>query len=163
MKLIAAVDRNWGIGRAGKLLIRIPEDMRHFREMTVGKTVLMGRRTLESFPNGLPLKQRTNIVLTAKPDYDGKGALVVHSLPEMLEEAAKYPGGDVFCIGGETLYRQLLPYCDEAFVTKIDYAYEADAWLQDLDRDPEWILSEEGEEQTYFDIPYCFCRYKRSG
>ena len=161
MKLIAAADRNWGIGKGNRLLISIPADIRFFRQQTTGNVVLMGRRTLESFPGGLPLKDRTNIVLTGKKDYTVKGAVVVHSLEEMLEKAAAYDTNRVYCIGGSSLYRQLLPYCDTALITRIDYAYEADAWLPDLDRDSSWRLAEEGEEQTYYDIVYRFCRYER--
>ena len=161
MKVIAAADRNWAIGKNNKLLVSIPADMRQFRQQTMGKVVLMGRKTLESFPNGLPLSGRTNIVLSSKEDYKVKGAVVVHSIEEMLKAAAGYEPEDVYCIGGDSLYRQLLPWCDEAIITRIDFEYEADAWFPDLDAAPEWRLEEEGEEQTYFDIEYRFCRYVR--
>lgn len=161
MNLIAAVDKNWAIGLKNKLLVRIPEDQRFFRETTTGKVVVMGRKTLESFPNGLPLKNRTNIVLTKDRSYDAKGAIVVHSLEELLKKLAEYPSQDVYIIGGESIYRQMLPYCDVAHITKIDYAYEADSWFPNLDELSEWQIVADSEEQTYFNLEYYFYRYER--
>ena len=109
MNVIVAADKNWGIGKDNKLLVSIPADMKMFREETSGKVVVMGRKTLESFPNGLPLKNRTNIVITKNKDYDAKGAIVVHSIEEALEEVKKYPSEDVYCIGGDSVYTQMLP------------------------------------------------------
>lgn len=161
MNIIVAVDKNWAIGKDNKLLVSIPADMKMFRQETSGKVVVMGRRTLESFPNGLPLKNRTNIVLTSNKDYDAKGAQVVHTLEELLEEIKKYPAEDVYCIGGDSIYKQMLPYCDTAHVTKIDFAYEADAYFPNLDEDPDWEITAESEEQTYFDLEYAFVKYER--
>ena len=162
MKMIVAVDKNWGIGKNNDLLVSIPADMKMFRTETSGKVVVMGRKTLESFPGGLPLKNRTNIVLSGNPDYQVKGAIVVHSLQELLEEIKKYPKDQVYCIGGDTIYKQLLPYCDVAQVTKIDFAYIADSYFPNLDEDPEWHAAAESEEQTYFDLEYKFVRYERN-
>lgn len=161
MKMIVAVDKNWGIGKNNNLLVSIPADMKMFRQETSGKVVVMGRKTLESFPGGLPLKNRTNIVLTGNTDYQIKGAVVVHSLEELLEELKKYPEDQVYCIGGDSVYRLLLPYCDTAQVTKIDFAYEADRYFPNLDEMPEWQAVAESEEQTYFDLEYRFVRYER--
>ena len=136
MNLIAAVDKNWAIGLKNRLLVSIPEDMKFFRTETTGKVVVMGRKTLETFPNGLPLKNRTNIVLTAKPDYDAKGALVFHNVEAVLEELKKYPAEDIYIIGGAAIYEQFLPYCSVAHITKIDYAYEADTYFPNLDERP---------------------------
>ena len=108
MNLIAAVDENWAIGKNNQLLVRIPADQKFFREMTTGRVVVMGRKTLESFPNGQPLKNRTNIVLTHNKDYAVKDAVVVHSMDELHEELKKYDSDDVFVIGGEKIYEQLL-------------------------------------------------------
>ena len=119
MNLIVAVDENWAIGKDNKLLVSIPSDMKFFRETTTGKVVVMGRKTLESFPNGLPLKNRTNIVLTRNRDYQVKDAIVVHSVPELLVKLDKYSSEDVYVIGGDSVYQELLPYCDVAHVTKI--------------------------------------------
>ena len=161
MKMIVAVDKNWGIGKNNDLLVSIPADMKMFRKETSGKVVVMGRKTLESFPGGLPLKNRTNIVLSGNPDYQVKGAIVAHSLQELLEEIKKYPKDQVYCIGGDSVYKMLLPYCDTAQVTKIDFAYEADRYFPNLDEMPQWQVAAESEEQTYFDLEYRFVRYER--
>lgn len=161
MNLIAAVDENWAIGNKNQLLVRIPADQKYFREMTTGKVVVMGRKTLESFPNGLPLKNRTNIVLTHDPDYRVKDAVVVHSMEELHAELEQYASEDIYVIGGETIYRQLLDECDVAHITKIAFAYDADTYFPNLDERPEWKITAEGEEQTYFDLEYFFYRYER--
>ena len=161
MKMIVAVDKNWGIGKNNDLLVSIPADMKMFRTETSGKVVVMGRKTLESFPGGLPLKNRTNIVLSGNLDYQVKGAIVVHSLQELLEEIKKYPKDQVYCIRGDSVYKMLLPYCDTAQVTKIDFAYEADRYFPNLDEMPQWQVVAESEEQTYFDLEYRFVRYER--
>lgn len=161
MNIIVAVDRCWGIGHQNKLLVQIPSDMKFFRETTTGKVVVMGRKTLESFPNGIPLKNRTNIVLTGNYDYKVKGALVFHTVEEVLEELKKYDSRDVYIIGGESVYRQFLPYCDVAHVTKINHAYQADAHFPNLDEMEEWQITAESEEQTYFDLEYQFQLYQR--
>lgn len=161
MNLIVAVDNNWAIGYQGKLLNSIPEDMKFFRETTTGHVVIMGRKTLESFPNGLPLKKRVNIVITGKMDYTVKDAVVVHSVEEALEEAGKYNDEEIYVIGGDSIYRQMLPYCNVAHVTKMDYAYQADTWFPNLDEDPAWVVAAESEERTYFDLEYCFVKYVR--
>ena len=122
----------------------------------------MGRKTLESFPGGLPLKNRTNIVLTRNENYKVKDAIIVHSIEELMEELKKYPAEDVYCLGGDTIYKQLLPYCDAAQVTKIDFAYIADSYFPNLDEDPQWHVAAESEEQTYFDLEYKFVRYERN-
>ena len=161
MNLIAAVDNNWAIGKNNQLLVRIPMDQKFFRETTTGKVVVMGRKTLESFPNGLPLKNRTNIVLTHNPNYKVKDAIVVHSMDELHEELRKYNSEDIYVIGGEKIYQQLLDECDVAHITKINYEYDADAYLPNLDEKPEWQVADESEEQTYFDLTYTFMRYEK--
>ncbi len=161
MNLIVAVDKNWAIGKENKLLVSIPADMKFFRETTGGKVVVMGRKTLESFPGGKPLKNRTNIVLTTDTSYRVKDALAVHSVEELLEELKKYDREDIYVIGGESIYRQLLPYCRLAHVTKIDHAYEADTYFPNLDDMDDWEVTGESEEQTYFDLEYTFVRYER--
>ena len=163
MNLIAAVDRNWAIGKNNQLLVRIPMDQKFFRETTTGKVVVMGRKTLESFPNGLPLKNRTNIVLTRNKNYQVKDAIVVHSMDALHEELKKYNSEDIYVIGGEEIYKALVDECDVAHITKIDYAYDADAYFPNLDENPQWELSEilqSGEEDG---IRYEMCLYKRKG
>ncbi len=161
MKLIVAVDQNWGIGKNNDLLVSIPQDKKFFREMTTGNVVVMGRKTLESFPGGRPLPNRTNIVLTHRPDYEAKGAVVVHSVEELFETLKEYEAEEVYCVGGGSVYEQLLPYCDTAHVTKIDHAYEADVYFPNLDTMEEWEITGESDEQTYFDLEYTFVCYER--
>lgn len=161
MNLIVAVDENWAIGCNNRLLVSIPNDMKFFRETTTGKVVVMGRKTLESFPNGLPLKNRTNIILTSDVSYQVKDAIVVHSLEELLEELGHYESKDIYIIGGASIYRQMLAYCDVAHVTKIHYAYDADTFFPNLDQMEEWEVTADSEEQTYFDLEYEFLKYER--
>lgn len=163
MNLIVAVDSNWAIGNKDRLLVSIPNDHKHFREETTGRVVVLGRKTLQTFPQGLPLKNRTNIILSRDRNYKVKDAVVVHSVEELLEELKQYDTEDIYIIGGESIYRQMLPYCDVAHVTKIDHAYEADTYFPDLDRDEQWEITAESEEQTYFDLAYTFVRYQRKG
>ncbi len=161
MNLIAAVDNNWAIGFQNSLLVRIPEDQKWFRETTTGKAVIMGRKTLESFPNKAPLKNRTNIVITRDMNYKVEGAVVVHSVEEAIEAAKDFADDDIFVIGGESIYRQMLPYCDVAHITKIDYAYQADAYFPNLDKDSQWKITDTSDERTYFDLLYEFVKYEK--
>ena len=161
MNLIVAVDKNWAIGLSNKLLVSIPADMKFFRETTSGKVVAMGRKDTGKFPGGQPLKNRTNIVLTKDLNYKVKDAVVVGTLEEMVEELKKYPSEDIYVIGGESVYRQLLPYCDTAYVTKIDHIYEADTFFPNLDEMKDWKMTGVTEEQTYFDLEYVFAKYER--
>ena len=161
MKAIVAVDQNWGIGCKGKLLVSIPADMKFFRSTTLGKVVVMGRKTLESFPNGAPLKDRVNIVLTKNSNFEKQGVVVVHSVEELHEELKKYNSDDVYVIGGAAIYSQLIDECDTAYVTKIDYTYEADAYFPNLDEKEHWEVAVEGEEETYYDLEYYFMTYRQ--
>lgn len=162
MNLIVAVDKNWAIGFEGDLLVSIPEDMKLFRSETMGKVVVMGRKTLESFPGGNPLKNRVNIVITTNPDYVKEGVIVCHSIEEALETLKQYDSEDIYVIGGETIYRQMLPYCHVAHVTKIDYEYQADTFFPNLDEDPDWNVTNSSDEHTYFDLEYYFKKYENA-
>lgn len=161
MNIIASVDQNWAIGNKNKLLVRIPADMRFFREVTTGKTVIMGRATLESFSGAKPLPNRNNIVITKNHNFAGNGATVVHSIDEALEKVEGIPDGDIFIIGGASIYEQFLPYCRTAHITKVDFAYEADSYFPNLDKRPDWRMTGISEEQTYYDLVYHFCRYEK--
>lgn len=161
MNMIVAVDNNWAIGNKGNLLVRIPNDHKMFREMTTGKVVVLGRKTLETFPQKQPLKNRTNIILSTDKSYTVKDALVVHSLEELSEELKKYQSKDIYIIGGESIYRQLLPACDTVHVTKINYRYEADTYFPNLDELEAWSITADSEEQTYFDLEYVFLKYEK--
>lgn len=159
MNMIVAVDSNWAIGHKGKLLVSIPEDMQFFRRETTGKVVVMGRKTLESFPNGLPLKNRVNVVITKDKEYNVKDAIICHSIEEALEVLKQYNDEDIYVIGGESVYRQFLPYCSVAHVTKINYSYDADTYFPNLDEMDEWTIEESSDERTYFDLEYKFVKY----
>ena len=129
MNMIVAVDKNWGIGKNNQLLVSIPADMKFFRETTSGHVVVMGRKTLETFPNGLPLRNRTNIVLTKNPHYHVKGAIVCHTVEEALEELKKYEDEEIYVIGGDSIYRQFLPYCKvEMCIRDSTYAWVAHSY-----------------------------------
>lgn len=161
MNAIVAVDSNWAIGNKGQLLISIPADMKMFRQETTGKVIVLGRKTIETFPNAKPLPNRTNIVLSGNPDYTVEGATVVHNVDELLEELKKYNTEEVYIIGGDSVYKQMIDYCDTVHVTKIDREYEADAFFPNLDEMPEWEITAESEEQTYFDTTYAFLKYEK--
>lgn len=161
MNLIAAVDQNWAIGKDGKLLVQIPADQKYFRELTKGKVIVLGRKTLATFPNGIPLTQRHNIILSSNPNFFVRGGTVVHSINEALDELKQYKEEDIFIVGGASIYRQFLPYCKNVYITKIDYRYQADSYMPNLDKEPEWQVVAESEEQTYFDLEYYFYQYKK--
>ena len=110
MDLIVAVDKNWGIGRQDDLLFRISEDMKRFRALTIGKTVILGRKTLQSFPSGRPLQKRTNIVMTRSDNFEAEPAVICHSLTQLREQLRDLPENEVFVIGGASLYEQLMPF-----------------------------------------------------
>lgn len=161
MNLIVAVDRNWGIGKDNQLLAHIPDDMKFFRTTTTGKVVVMGRKTLESFPNGKPLKNRINIVLTTDKNYTAEPAIIVHSKEELESELKKYMSDDIYVIGGASLYNMLLNQCDTALVTYIDHEYDADTYFPNLKEKPEWTLCDESERCSHENIDFYFRTYKR--
>jgi len=161
MNLIVAADNNWAIGNKNKLLVSIPNDMKHFREETTGKVVVLGRKTLETFPQGQPLQNRVNIILSRNFNFQVKGAMIAHTVEELLDALKDYDDNDIYVIGGESVYRELLPYCTVAHVTKIDHEYEADTYFPNLDADSNWKITAESDEQTYFDLAYHFVRYER--
>ena len=160
MKCIAAVDSNWAIGFKGKLLVSIPNDQKMFRNETSGKVIVLGRKTLETFPNGLPLKNRTNIILSHNKDYNVKDAVVVHDDDELFALLKQYDTDDIYIIGGQSVYERYYRYCDTAIITKIDQAYESDAFFPNLDKDEDWEMVAESEEFTYFSVEYTFREYK---
>ena len=137
MKEIVAVDKNWGIGKKNGLLFELPLDMKFFRETTLNKVVVMGSNTLKSFPNGKPLKNRTNIVLFPGGEKRDD-CIVVDSLDELKEELKKYKTDDVFIIGGAMFYRTMLEYCTEALITKVDADGKAEVFFENLDEKGEW-------------------------
>lgn len=161
MKLIVAVDSEWNIGNKGDLLFRLPLDMKFFRSTTTGKVVVMGRKTLESFPNGKPLKNRVNIVLSRDQTYFAEGAKTVSDIDELKEALTEYDTDDVYVIGGEAIYRLLLPLCDTAVITHVDaVAEEADKKFPELIED-EWELAEVLDEAEDNGYNVKWCVYKR--
>ena len=151
MKLIVHTDRNGGIGKDGKLLLHIPEDMQRFKSLTMGKTVVMGRKTLESLPGGKPLPGRRNVVLTRNKSYHADGVTVCGSIDEI-----KALDGEIFIIGGGEIYSQLIDECDTAYIKRSDFDGNADTFMPPLG--DEWVLSE-CEEREYKEIRYKFETY----
>ncbi|MDD6450675.1 MAG: dihydrofolate reductase [Lachnospiraceae bacterium] len=165
MKMIVNVDKNWGIGLHNSLLVRIPNDLKFFREHTENQVVVCGRHTLESFPGQVPLPNRTTIVLSRNPRYTVRHALMARSVEDLFRviEDNGFDPDQVYVIGGQKVYKDLFPYCDKAYVTKVDFSYEADAYFPNLDQDPDWDCVEVSEEQTYYDLIYHFTTYERTG
>ncbi len=161
MNIIVAVDQNWAIGTNGGLLMDLTEDMKFFREKTNGSAVIMGRKTLETFPNKKPLKNRVNIVISKSSDLGSEGIIKVSSIQEALNEAKKYD--NVFVIGGGTIYNQMLKYCDTAYVTKIQSKFlNADTFIDNIDNMPEWNIVEKSSLKEYNGIKFSFVTYKRA-
>jgi len=160
MNLIAAVDLNWAIGYKCQLLEKIPDDMKFFREKTQGKVIVMGRTTLESFPNKKPLEQRINIVLTKNRNYSCEGVILCYSLKELFIELKKYNEEDIFIIGGESIYSQLITYCKKAYITRIYKEYAHDKVLVNLDKSGLWEKVSKSEKREFKEgIYYTFDTY----
>ena len=157
MNLIVAVDRNWAIGKDGDQFVYLSRDLQNFKNTTMGHAVILGRKTLATFPGGRPLKGRRNLVLSRNPEFHPEGAEVYADVERLLAAAPE----DAFVIGGGSVYEKLLPYCERAYVTKLDGEWEADTWFPNLDQDPQWTLAQilmSGEEDG---IRYEMCLYKR--
>ena len=161
MYLIVATDRNWAIGKDGGLLVSNPADMKYFRETTMGKTVVMGRKTLETFPGGKPLKDRVNIVITRNKNFCREGVVTAHSREDVLQLVQDLPEDQVFIIGGEQIYRMFLNDCSRAYVTRMRQTFPADTWFPNLDEDPSWELWEESEEVECQGVTFTFCVYRK--
>ena len=162
MIIIVAADEKWGIGKNGDLLTPLPEDMKFFREKTRDSVVILGRKTLESFPDGKPLKNRVNIVISRQENIPVDGIIKVSSVEEAAEGAKKYEGKNVFVIGGGTIYRQMLKYCDTAYITKIEKIFDdADTFIDNLDELDEWKIVEKSDIKEYNGTKFSFVTYKR--
>ena len=158
MRAIFCADEKWGIGKGNGLLFSLPKDMKFFRETTKGKVVVMGRKTLESFPGGQPLKGRVNIVLSSQEAKEGTvGAKSLDALFGLLKN---YPEDEVFVLGGESVYNALLPYCSEVYVTKVAADGKADTFVPDLDEEEAFVLAAEGEPVEDNGYTLRFCTYK---
>ena len=160
LELVVAADAGWGIGKNGTQTLVIPEDRRHFREVTGRGTVIVGRKTLADFPGGRPLKNRRNIVLTRDGSFTVEGAETAHSVEEALEKCRQ--DERVFVIGGESVYRALLPYCRRAHVTRIFARAENDAFFPALDTLPGWRLTDRGEERESAGLRYAFQTWEKT-
>ena len=157
MNVIVAVDRNWAIGKDGDQLVYLSEDLKRFKALTMGHPVILGRKTLATFPGGRPLKGRRNLILSRDPAFAPEGGEVYRDLEELLSRAPE----DAFVIGGASVYRALLPRCDTAYVTRIRKEYPADCWFPNLDEDPAWELAEESEPLEQGGVAYTYAVYRR--
>ena len=158
MNLIVAVERNWAIGKDGDQLVYLSEDLKHFKALTTGHPVILGRKTLATFPGGRPLKGRRNMILSRSPGFAPEGAEVFQNLPALLEAAPE----DAFVLGGASVYAALLDRCGTAYVTKIGRAFpEADCWFPDLDARPQWRVEEESEPQEENGLHFRYVTYRR--
>lgn len=162
IKAIVAVDKKWGIGKNNGLLFSIPEDMKFFREKTMGKVVCMGYNTLLSFPSGKPLKNRTNIVLCPENTPKVEGCIMVHSLDELFAQLNAYREEEIFVIGGAMFYRTMLDYCEEVYVTKVDADGEATVFYENLDEKDNWQLIYSSEERESNGYKIRFTTYKNN-
>ncbi len=163
MDLIVAADKNWAIGKGGDLIYSIPEDMKFFRRTSLGKTVVMGRKTLESFPGGKPLPKRVNVVLSSNPDYAPEGTVAVHSYAELFAEIAKYPEDEVLLIGGGRLYTDLAKYCRRAYITLIDAETEGvDTFIPNFDSLEGWSIESISEPLEDAGYTFRFATYLNS-
>lgn len=162
MDCIAVVAANRSIGRDNQLLFSLPEDMKHFRALTLGKTVIMGRKTLDSFPGGRPLPKRQNLVLTRDADFSREGATVCHSVEEVLERVRDLPEDSVMVVGGAEIYRLFLPYCRRAYLTQVQADVpDADCFFPEISPETGWELEEETGEREQNGLRYTFCTYRR--
>lgn len=160
MKMILAADENWGIGRDNKLLTHIPEDLKYFKQKTLGKVVVMGRKTLESLPGQKPLSDRTNIVLTQNMGYQAE-CDICHSEQELFQKLKHYNDEDIFIVGGAKVYKDMLPLCDTFYVTKIFKTFEADSYFENLDNMDDMELVWESDIQEHKGLKYKFTEYRR--
>ncbi len=159
MELIVNVTENWGIGCKDRLLVAISADLKRFRALTTGKTVILGRRTLATFPGGRPLKNRENIVLTRDPAFSAEGALAAHDLAELFALLRGKNTDDVCVIGGASVYEQLLPYCARARVTKTYITADADRFFPDLDVLPDWQVEQTSDVQEENGVRFAYMDY----
>lgn len=161
MKTIVNVDKNWGIGIGDKLLNHIPADMKFFKEKTTGNVVVMGKTTFLTFPGQKALPNRVNIVLTTDPEWSAENVIVCHSLDELFEQLERYDTNTVYVIGGSKVYEQLLPYCDTAYVTKVETDKPADRFFPNLDETEGWAVSDIGEVLDHNGVEFRFTTYRK--
>ena len=159
MKLIVAVNNNWGIGKGNDLLYHLPSDMKFFRSTTKDNIIVIGRKTLESFPNAKPLPYRTNVVLTRDTTYTAEGTVILNNPDDVIQYAKNNSDRETYICGGEEIYKLFLPFCTEALVTKVDDACEAEKFMPNLDNDKNWELCVKSETINENGLDFCFCTY----
>ena len=155
MNLIVAVSENYGIGKDDKLLFNLPRDLQYFKEKTLNKVVVMGRRTFDSLPFK-PLKNRVNIVVTTDPSFFCEGVIVVHSFEELFKKLESYNDDDVFLIGGSSIYNKLMERCRLAYITKVHKSVEADSFINNVERLPNWQEIESSDVLTENSLDFEF-------
>lgn len=159
MIAIVAVDKNWGIGKGGEQLIYISRDLKRFREFTTGNTIVLGRKTMYTFPGSKPLKNRRNLILSRNPDFQPEGAEVFPGLEELMEQVTD--PDNTYVVGGASVYHTMIGQCDRAYVTKIDAEYPADCWFPNLDADPNWEVESEEDWQEQDGVRFRYVNYRR--
>lgn len=160
MKMIVCVSEDYAIGLKGDLLFSLPPDMKHFREKTIGKAIIMGRGTLDSFPGGKALKNRTNIVLTRDEGFTREDTVALHTKEAVLEYVKRFDKDDVFVIGGGQIYDMFRDDCDEAIVTKVRKKVPADTYFFNIDEDKRWYKASESPVMEHEGVLFTFCTYK---
>ncbi len=161
MIIIAHASKNWGIGKNNDLMFKLPQDMKFFRETTSGGVVIMGRKTLESFPNKKPLPNRVNIVITKNTDFAPEGVIIAHSAEEAAKIAEEYTDRKVFVIGGAMIYDLMLSYSDTALITKVFSDSDADTFIHNFDADSDWEIASESDDIVDNGYTIRFCEYRR--
>jgi len=159
MKAIVVVDSNWGIGKDGDLLVHLPSDLKYYRKQTLNKVIVIGRKTLESFPNQKPLNKRVNLVLTSNSNYQNENAIICVGLANLKKELKKYNDDEIYISGGQMIYNLFLNECDEIYVTKIKKEFEADRHFHNLHLDPNFELKFISPTYTENGVEFNFCIY----
>lgn len=159
MIAIVAVDQSWGIGKDGEQLLYIPEDLKRFKAFTTGNTIILGRKTMYTFPGAKPLKNRRNLILSRNPDFHPEGAEVYPGLEELMAHVTD--PDNTYVVGGASVYHTMIGQCDRAYVTKIDAAWPADCWFPNLDEDPNWEVESVGEELEHEGVKFRYVNYRR--
>ena len=159
MIAIVAVDKNWGIGKDGEQIVYIAEDLKRFKAFTTGNTIILGRKTMLTFPGSKPLKNRRNLILSRNPDFQPEGAEVFPGLEELMEKVTDPE--NTYVVGGASVYHTMIGQCDRAYVTKIDAEYPADCWFPNLDEDPNWVVESEGEWLEQEGVRFRYVNYRR--
>lgn len=162
MNAIVNVNPHWGIGKDGKLLVFVPADLRRFRDLTVGKTIVYGRKTLATFPEGKPLPDRENIILTKRKDFSAEGAIICHNIEELKSLLRDRYSENVFVAGGESVYKLLVPFCEKAYVTFSYTELKADKYFPNLNNRENWMVTSIEPTQIEGKVPFRFVEYTNS-